>query len=75
MVKDMDTVNKEKKRMHVIKRRNAGWAVITEGAARASKIYATQPEAVTNALKYRNKGSDVVIHREDGSIERWEKAI
>lgn len=24
MVKDMDTVSKEKKRMHVIKRRNAG---------------------------------------------------
>lgn len=71
----MSTVSKEKKRKHVIKRRNAGWAVVTEGAARASKVYPTQPEAVVNALKYRDKGSDVVIHREDGSIDRWEKAI
>lgn len=65
------TSNKGKK-IHVISR-NGGWAVKTEGTARASKVYGTKAAAV-NGAKKTSKGRDVIVHKKDGSIEKWQKS-
>lgn len=62
--------NSKGKKIHVISR-NGGWAVKTEGASRASKIYSTQAAAV-NGAKKSSKGRDVVVHKKDGSIREWQ---
>lgn len=59
-------------KVHVISR-NGGWAVKREGATRASKIYGTKDAAVSGATK-SSKGRDIVIHKRDGSIDRWKKS-
>jgi uncharacterized protein DUF2188 len=60
------------KRIHVISR-DGGWAVKKEGSSRASKIYSTKDAAVRGAKK-TSKGQDVVVHKKDGSIEKWYRA-
>jgi hypothetical protein len=69
----MSGTGEKKIRVHVIKRESE-WAVKKEGAQKASKIYATKAEAVKNAQKLKRKGHDIVIHRPDGSIERWQES-
>ena len=70
----MNDLNKSKaKRVHVIKRKDR-WAVRKHGASRASKIYHSKEEAVRGAQKLKGKGYDLVIHKIDGSIQRWEEA-
>lgn len=59
-----------KKRVHVIKRTD-GWVVKKEGAERASRKYNTKQEAVESTKNYRDKGHDIVIHKKDGTIEKW----
>lgn len=66
MEKKLSTLN----RAHVIKR-GLGWAVKKEGAKRATKVYTTKEKAVREAEKNRKSGSDVVIHKKDGSIQEW----
>lgn len=44
-----------------------------EGNTRASKIYSTKDAAVKGARK-TSKGQDVVVHKKDGSIEKWYRA-
>ncbi len=61
------------KRVHVIKR-DEGWAIKKEGASRATRIYKSKREAVEGAREFKKSGYDVVIHNEDGSIQRWEKS-
>ena len=61
------------KRVHVISRQD-GWAVKKEGNSRATKIYTDKEEAVQDASKLKKDGCDVVIHKKDGSIQKWEKA-
>lgn len=61
--------SKKNGKVHVISRQS-GWAVKSEGTSRASKIYKTKNEAVKGA-KSTSKGRDVVVHKKDGSIERW----
>ena len=56
------------KKVHVISR-NGGWAVKKEGNSRASKIYSTKDATVTGA-RSSSKGSDVVVHKKDGSIAK-----
>ena len=60
-------------RAHVLKR-DSGWAVKKEGTSRASRIYDTQVEAIKEARKLTITGHDVVIHKKDGSILKWEKS-
>ncbi|MES2410273.1 MAG: DUF2188 domain-containing protein [Bacteroidota bacterium] len=60
-------------RTHIVKRDN-GWAVKKEGAQRATKIYDTKDKAITGAQKEKKAGSDLIIHKKDGSIEKWQKA-
>jgi uncharacterized protein YdaT len=67
--KKLETRNK---RVHVIKR-DKGWAVKKQGASRASRIYKSKDEAVEKAQKFKKSGHDLVIHKKDGSIQKWEK--
>jgi hypothetical protein len=60
------------KRAHVIKR-ESGWAVKKQGAERAIKIYSTKAEAVKGAEKLKITGHDIIVHRQDGSIEKWNR--
>ncbi|MHB9140370.1 MAG: DUF2188 domain-containing protein [Paludibacter sp.] len=61
------------KRTHVVKR-SSGWAVKTEGASRASRVYVSKEAAIRGAQKYSTTGSDIVIHKGDGTIQKWEKS-
>lgn len=61
------------KRVHIISRKD-GWAIKKEGKARASKIYDNKNSAVSSAKKLREKGHDVIVHKKDGSIQKWEKS-
>ena len=65
--------NQPVQRTHIVKRDN-GWAVKKEGAQRATKIYDTKDKAITGAQKEKKAGSDLIIHKKDGSIEKWQKA-
>lgn len=60
------------KKIHVISR-NGEWAVKSEGASRASKVYKTKDAAVSGATE-SSKGRDIVIHKRDGSIDKWKKS-
>jgi hypothetical protein len=60
-------------RTHVVKR-ESGWAVKKEGAQKATKIYKTKEQAVKGTKKDRASGRDIVIHKKDGSIEKWLKS-
>jgi len=63
----------KKSRVHVISR-DKGWAVKKEGASRATKIYKGKDTAVKKATKSaKKKGGDVVVHKRDGSIQKWIK--
>lgn len=59
-------------RTHIVKRDN-GWAVKKEGFLRATKIYDTKDKAINGAQKNNKAGSDLIIHKKDGSIEKWQK--
>lgn len=61
------------KRTHIIKR-GKGWALKKEGNTRATKLYENKKEAIKDAQKDRKNGSDVIIHKSDGTVEKWEKA-
>ena len=60
------------KRVHVISRKE-GWAVKKEENAKASKVYGTKSAAEKGA-KRMSKGRDVVVHKRDGSIQKWKRA-
>lgn len=64
---------KENKRVHIISRKD-GWAIKKEGKTRASKIYNNKKSAVSSTRKLKEKGHDVIVHKKDGSIQKWEKS-
>lgn len=66
-------ITKSGKRAHVISREK-GWAIKKEGLSRASKVHQNKEAAVKGARKLKRRGLDIIVHRKDGSIERWEKA-
>ena len=61
------------KRTHIIKR-GTGWAVKTEGNSRATKVYQSKEAALSGAQPFRKSGHDVVVHKADGSIQKWQKS-
>jgi hypothetical protein len=63
--------NPKPQRVHVVSRKD-GWAVKTEGNAKASRLFERKEAAVEGARKL-SKGNDVIIHKKDGSIQRWER--
>jgi hypothetical protein len=66
-------IPKANSRAHIIKR-GSGWAIKKEGALRATKIYSSKEEAIKDARKLKSYGLDLIIHKKDGSIEKWEKS-
>ncbi|MEC3607302.1 DUF2188 domain-containing protein [Bacillus glycinifermentans] len=55
---------------HVVKHEK-GWAVKAEDAKRASDVKETKAEAVKRAKEIaRNKGSSVIVHQKDGSVQK-----
>jgi len=60
-------------RAHIVKR-DSGWAVRKEGNEKASKIYPTKEKAIQGAEKLLEEGSDLIIHKGDGSIQDWRKS-
>ena len=66
------STSSKSKKIHVISR-DGGWAVKSEGATRASKIYKTKDAAVSGATS-SSQGRDIVIHKRDGSIDKWKKS-
>jgi len=66
-------VAKSGKRAHIISR-DKGWAIKKEGLSRASQIRKNKEAAIEGAKKLKRRGFDIIVHRKDGSIERWEKS-
>jgi hypothetical protein len=67
------TTRSASRRVHIISREK-GWAIKKEGVSRASQVHQNKEAAVKSARRFKRRGLDVVVHRRDGSIERWEKA-
>jgi hypothetical protein len=63
----------DQNRVHIISRGD-GWAVKREGASRAARIHPSKRDAIDDAERLRDRGHDIVVHRRDGSIERWKKS-
>ncbi|MBK8442217.1 MAG: DUF2188 domain-containing protein [Sphingobacteriales bacterium] len=61
------------KRIHVIKR-NKGWAILKEISDRVLKVFDEKSEAIKEAKDYLKSGNDVIIHQENGRVEKWIKA-
>lgn len=59
-------------RTHIIKRKT-NWAVIREGAKRASGLFPTKVEAIKKAKEQITPDSSLIVHSKDGSIEKWIK--
>lgn len=58
----------KKNSAHVVPR-ESGWAVKKEGAARASKVFDKQADAVKYAREQARKDkSELYIHKRDGTI-------
>lgn len=58
-----------KKSQHVVPAASGGWSVKKAGAARASKNFTTQREAIEAATKTaRRERTEVYIHGQDGRI-------
>ena len=49
------------------------WALKREGASRATKIYKKKADAKNGAKPFRNRGFEIVVHKENGMIEEWLK--
>ena len=59
-----------KPRVHIIYRGD-GWAVKKEGTAKAYRILRTQKEAINFAKRNYSQGTEIIVHRKDGSILKW----
>ena len=62
------------KRVHIISRKDE-WAIKKEGVSKASKIYREKETAIKQAQKLRKNGYDVIVHKKDGSIQKWEESL
>lgn len=63
-----------KNRIHVVSHKD-GWAVKREGSSKASGVYGGKDVAISKARSLAKKGAaiDVVIHKKDGTIQKWDK--
>ena len=60
-----------RKTLHVVPGPNGGWNVKRGGATRASKHFDTKEAATSWGRELsRKQGSEFVIHKRDGTIER-----
>ena len=59
------------KTRHVVPNPNGGWSSKQGGAQRASRNFDTKKEAEQHARNQsRREGSELVVHRKDGTIQR-----
>lgn len=72
MAKRSAHVSPKDQRVHVISRKD-GWAVKKEGNTKATRVFDRKEAAVEGARKL-SKGHDVIVHKKDGSIQRWERS-
>jgi uncharacterized protein YdaT len=57
------------KNQHVVPTPNGNWGVRGEGNSKITKETSTQTQAIEMAREIaKNQGSEVVIHRKDGTI-------
>lgn len=55
---------------HVVPNSSGGWAVRNSGAARASRKFDTQAEAVQYARNLaRKEHTELYVHRKDGTVQ------
>jgi uncharacterized protein YdaT len=75
MALELVRIKEQSNRVHVISRENS-WAVKVEGAKRASRIYPNKIDAIVRAKELRDskKLYAVVVHKKDGTVEKWLKA-
>jgi hypothetical protein len=60
-----------KKTHHVVPDPDGGWSVTKSGAERASRNFETKSDAIAWGRQVsRNQGSEFVIHKKDGTIQR-----
>ncbi|MBI4796115.1 MAG: DUF2188 domain-containing protein [Deltaproteobacteria bacterium] len=60
-----------KKTHHVVPAPQGGWNVKKGGATRASKHFDRKQDAIEYGKKVsKGQGSDFVVHKKDGTIER-----
>lgn len=72
IAEDMSSFAPSKKRIHIISYGDR-WGILREGAKRLSKICSDKTTAVVYAKRIAQKetGSSVIIHKRDGSPERY----
>jgi len=59
-----------KKDQHVAPNPRGGWSVRHTGAARATRVFETQKDAIDFARRVaRKESSELYIHRRDGTIK------
>ncbi len=51
--------------------RGTQWAVHKHGATKASGLYDTKEEAKQAAKRFQATNKHIIVHRRDGSVERW----
>ena len=55
----------------IVRAHEDGWAVESEGAERPSNVFDTKEEAIKRAKEIaENKGTAVIVHKKDGSIQK-----
>lgn len=56
---------------HVVKNSGGGWAVKKGGSTKATKIFSTQKEAITNGREIaKNQQAEFYVHGRDGRIRK-----
>lgn len=64
----------EGKRVHIIKR-GEGWVIKKQENVRASKWFESKNDAIKNAEVLRKQGYDLIVHNENGGVEKWKKTL
>lgn len=72
MTKTSASSSQKAQRVHVISRKD-GWAVKKEGNTKASRL-CDKKEAAVEVARKLSKGRDVIVHKKDGSIQKWERS-
>lgn len=57
-------------KIHVVPNPNGGWSVKKGGASKASRTFDSKSSATAYGREVsQSKGSDLIVHREDGTIQ------
>lgn len=60
-------------KQHVVSNPRGGWSLVKSGAKRATRTFETQRAAISYGREVsKNQGSDLYIHRRDGTVRSKE---